>query len=227
MTSFYPVFSVLVSPVKAFRALAEGSYATSVAPFVLCGLISILVALGVNPIMEAIITNTLPTAENGAPAAMLPSVSPATAPLGVLARWFLQAGFLWLCIQLVHAPVRFSTVLTVVAYSFIVISIGELLTIAVIHLQGVEQTTSPLTLYGDFGLNRLFPGTTSMAVESLLRSVTLFTVWQLALLTIGLTVAAKMKPGRAFLVSFTTWLLPVLLSAASFSFFEKIRSLTM
>lgn len=224
MTSFYPVFSVIVSPVKAFRSLTEESYAY-IAPFVLCGLISILVALGVNPVMEAILSNTLPSA--AAQEMTPPTINPVTAPLGVLARGLLQAGLLWLCIQLVNVPVRFSTVLTVVAYSLIAVSLGELATVGLLHLQGVGQATNPLVLYGDFGLNRLFPGITNMAVESLLRSVTLFTVWQLALLTVGLTVAAKMKPGRAFAVSFATWLLPVLLSAASFSFFEKIRSLSM
>jgi hypothetical protein len=66
-----------------------------------------------------------------------------------------------------------------------------------------------------------------MAMESLLRSIGVFSVWHLVLLTTGLTVIGRMRPGRAFLVSFVTWVFPALLGAATFSFLEKIRSLTM
>jgi hypothetical protein len=227
MTAVYPLFRVFVSPFKTFQSLTESSRAAWIPPFVLCALLSILVALGVEPIMQAILTNNLPPGAEMAQKATPQSPSPLVAPVGVMIRWLVNATFLWLLIHLVSAPARFSTVFTVVAYAFTVVAIGDALGVAMIHYQGVERVSSPLALYGDFGLNRIIPGSYSMAVESLLRSVTLFSVWHLALLTIGLTVMAGIKPARAFLVSLIVWLFPALLGAASFSFFEQIRSLAM
>jgi hypothetical protein len=228
MTSVYPAFTVLFSPVKAFQSLSEESRTGWVPAFILCGLLSILIAYGLDPIMQAVITNNLPPGSEAAgQTAIAPSANPITAPLGVLGRWLVHAGFLWLCIQLVSVPVRFSKVLTVVAYAFISVSIGEALSIALIHYQGVAQITNPLALYGEFGLNQILPGDYSLAVESLLRSVSIFSIWHLGLLTVGLTVFGKMKPGKAFLVSFVTWIFPVLLGAATFSLFHQVRSLTM
>ncbi len=60
MTSFYPVLSVLFNPVKAFRSLPESSRLTWLVPFVLCGVLSILTTLEINPILQAILTNNLP-----------------------------------------------------------------------------------------------------------------------------------------------------------------------
>lgn len=227
MTSFYPALSVLYTPVKAFRSLPESSRLTWLVPFVLCGVLSILTTLGINPILQAILTNSLPVGADASQTGVAQSATAYVAPLGVVARWLIQAGFLWMLVQLVNTPVRFSTILTVVAYSFIVVSIGELLGVALIHYQGVENVTNPMVLYGDFGLNRLLPGTYTMAAEGMLRSITVFTVWHLALLTVGMTVLARLSAKRAFLVSFVTWAFPILLGAASFSFFDKIRSLTL
>ena len=100
------------------------------------------------------------------------------------------------------------------------------MSVGLLYYRGYNQLTDPLSVYGDFGLYQLFPGSYGMAVESILRSISVFSVWYLVLLTVGLVILGKMRSVRAFLVSFIVWVFPVLLGATALSFFDKIRSLT-
>lgn len=226
MTGFYPLLTILYAPKKAFGLLSESTRHVWLAPFVLCAFLSVLVAWGMGPITQTIIANNLPAGVELTQKAIPGPASPFIAPLGVLVRFILQAGFLWACIYLINTPMSFSRVLAVVGYSSIVVAIGELMSVGLLYYRGYNQLTDPLSVYGDFGLYQLFPGSYGMAVESILRSISVFSVWYLVLLTVGLVILGKMRSVRAFLVSFIVWVFPVLLGATALSFFDKIRSLT-
>lgn len=234
MISLYPVLTMFFTPVTTFRSLTCNPRYGWVPPFLVCGLLSIVIAWGMAPIMHALFVNNLP--QNAAQVQMSTALTSlqqqqqiglVIAPLGLLVRWLIHAGCLWLLIQLVNAPIRFSTILMVVGYAFTVVSLGDMLSVLTLHWHGVQQAHNPFILFGEFGLNRLIPGPYGPGLESLLRSISVFSLWQLMLLITGLSVVGELERKKAVAVSLVTWFSPILFSAGVFMFFDKIRALSL
>lgn len=219
MISLYPVLAMFFAPVMTFRSLASQPRYGWVPPFLVCGLCSIVMTWGTAPIMRALFVNHLPSDVGQARISdMLISMQQqqqidlVTAPLDLLVRWLVHAGCLWLLIQLMNTPIRFSTTLMVVGYACTVVSLGDLLNLLTLHWHGVDQARDPLALLGAFGLDRVAPGTQGPGMESLLRRVNVFSLWHLTLLITGLSIAGGLERKKAVAVSLVTWLVPLSLT---------------
>ncbi len=227
MTSVFSVVTVLFAPSNTFKNIPEAGKWRWMPPLLVGSVFSMVIAWAADPVRTAVFFNNLPT-EIGETINPRPPQSPGLymAPVGVLMRYLIQAGFIWLLIQLVNPPVRFSTVFTAVSYACIVLSIGDMLSLSVIHYHGVENVSNPFVLMGLFGIDQMVQEPMGMAMESLLRNISIFAIWHLALMTIGLSELGKLTILKAVFVAFVSWAFPVLLGAATFSFFDRARALT-
>lgn len=215
MIDLSPVWSVFFMPVRTFKALACASQEAWIAPFLVYGALSVLVAWGSAPALSAGLKQAW--FAHGAPApadavedaiALVSGQQPARlliAPLALLAGWLAQAGLIWLLIRLRGRPPSSATLLTIVGYAGAVVALGELLSLMSVYWHGFQQAVSPFVLFGDFGVYRLVE-TESLLVEGALRSINPFSIWSLTLMTMGLSLTGRLGYGTAGMVAVAAWL---------------------
>jgi hypothetical protein len=203
---------VVFEPGETFERLRAAP--SWVAPFVVLGIGNICAywlqsGIGLKAIESASVT--APEAEKadqlmeflGAARVLILGVS----PLLMLVKWVAAAAVLYWLMVLVKNDVRFKPVLSVTAHCWVVTLLGEYMNLLILHLKGLHGGGEPADLNVVLGLDILLGDSDRMILATFLKNITVFSVWYVCLMTLGLSrVIGVSKRQAAFAVIFL-WLL--------------------
>lgn len=135
----------------------------------------------------------------------------AIAPIYLLLRWLVIAGVLYfLAILLGTEALKFKTVYTVVVYSEMILLLMGVINILLLYLKGVDSVHHITDLQAIVGLDVLLTDkTANLPLFTLLNSVNVFSIWYLATLTIGISIATNFSKLKAGVLVTSVWLIGV------------------
>lgn len=135
-----------------------------------------------------------------------------SAPLGVLIFGGLFAVISYIAISVLSERSNFRKYFTLFLYSFVVVSVGILLSNIMLRLKGVENIRSFSDLTVSFGPAVLVDPEGSKILFSLLSTLDIFSVWSYLLLGAGAMYVFGLTKKGAILVVVPVWLLWVLVA---------------
>jgi hypothetical protein len=131
-------------------------------------------------------------------------------PLGVLILQLIVAGLTYILVTIMSQRATFKQYLTLNFFSSIPAMIGQLLSVVIIRLRGLEGIMGPEDARMSFSLRALAPPD-SAPMKGLYGGVEFFTIWSLVLLVMGLMSVFGMKRSQALGVVIPMWLIMVVM----------------
>jgi len=127
-------------------------------------------------------------------------MAPITTPVVMLIMLVVMAGVMYLALLAAGGEVRYKGLLSVAVFTAPIGLLQVLLTFIVLKLRGPEALQTVADFQVTFGLDLLLPQDASVPkfVEGLLRGVSPFSLWSLALTAIGVRVVEKQTKGAAW-----------------------------
>jgi len=200
---------ILHDPTRAYAELGRrGGWG---APFLLCTAVMGATAILTFPYVKHILLLSFPPDASqthvdavlrGASRTMI--LAPMWAGITLALRWVLEAGVVFLVVIAISGWMSFKKAMTLIAYSFIPICLGIILTVFVLWLKGFDNINEAGDLLVAYGPN-LFLEDPAGIKGALAKSVDLFAVWRLLLLGMGLQAMAKLRVSGAFVVVLVFW----------------------
>jgi hypothetical protein len=130
-------------------------------------------------------------------------------PVLVALKMLILAGILKLMVTLGGLEVVFKKLFSFVSNAGMIILLEGLATFAVIKARGDEIQTME-EMMPALGLDLLIRGQFSKAVEAGLHFFSIFEIWYIVVLVVGLAALAKCSKSKAFLLTLPVWLVPML-----------------
>jgi hypothetical protein len=130
-------------------------------------------------------------------------------PVLVALKMLILAGILKLMATLGGLEVVFKKLFSFVSNAGMIILLEGLATFAVIKARGDEIQTME-EMMPALGLDLLIRGQFSKAVEAGLHFFSIFEIWYIVVLVVGLAALAKCSKSKAFLLTLPVWLVPML-----------------
>lgn len=144
-----------------------------------------------------------------------------TTPFAIPVVWVVLAGLLLLAANLTlgaEAEVKFRKVFSMVAWSSLVSSLAIILLTALMLMKGTSLgvTTDPTPLLPAQPL-----GEPKTLTHRLLSKLDIFTIWQLILWTLGLSVFYRVAPQKAAIPVLSLWIIWIVVSVVAGGFLGK------
>ncbi len=130
-------------------------------------------------------------------------------PVLVALKMLILAGILKLMATLGGLEIVFKKLFSFVSNAGMIILLEGLATFAVIKARGDEIQTME-EMMPALGLDLLIRGQFSKAVEAGLHFFSIFEIWYIVVLVVGLAALAKCSKSKAFLLTLPVWLVPML-----------------
>jgi hypothetical protein len=134
-------------------------------------------------------------------------------PVLLFLRWLLLASMLWLTAAVFLDTLTYRKVLSIVAFSYLPILGRDAVSCMVLLLRGEDALRHGDGMTVALGLNLLFPSM-PLPWSALAGSVSIFEVWFVTLLVVGISKATPARPSLALAIVMPTWLIAVVLQAA-------------
>jgi hypothetical protein len=207
------VFSMFLDPASAVERIG-GKWIWTI-PMALLGVVSALLAWVIGPLSMRIVLRNPPDGmsreqlrQSLAMAEKFAGVGIVIAPLTAIAVTLVLALLLLVACQVLGISGRFPQFFNLVSMASIVKVVGALASFAVIvakgpDIQSMEELSPP------FGLDLLLPEGTNHALLAAVNYFSIFQVWFLIVLALGLAAFAKTSKGKAFLAITPLWALPL------------------
>ena len=135
--------------------------------------------------------------------------------IGIPIVALIVAGVLVLMCKMVGAQLQFKTMFGITSYAMLPGLISSILAIIVMFLKNPEDFNLQNPLFFNAGAFFTPPPTTGKFLYSLASSIDLFTFWNIALLAVGISVAARKVPfSKALTAVIIPWVIWVLVKSA-------------
>jgi hypothetical protein len=215
-------WEVLFEPRRAFRAL--GDRTPWLAPWLVVSVLSIALTILLISLSErasAHMMADLPSSERTTMIQrqldQMKIVTVSTAPVALLVRWMATSVCLWALAILTAGAAGWKAMLSIVAYSALPGVLGKAVDLVVAWVDGPEFTAEMIPVIGSAtSFAALWPGAIDNAwAKALLAQVTPFTLWGLALWTVGVKERLDLGWRKSSAVTGPVWLLLVALGAAA------------
>lgn len=129
-------------------------------------------------------------------------------PVGVLLMQLIVAGISYILVTILSQRATFKQYLTLNFFTGIPAMIGQLISVIMIRMRGVEEIMGPDDARMSFSLRALAPQDSAVQ-KGLFGSVEFFTIWSLVLLALGLQRVFGMSRTQAIAVLVPIWLIYV------------------
>jgi hypothetical protein len=224
VTDFLRMLRVLVSPTDVFEEQREAP--TFWVPWLLLCVLLLAVSFLSFPY-------TLAAARLGAAAQGRPFPAAAenimrfsmivAVPLITLVMLLLTAGVMYLVLMAVGGEVRYKGLMSVAVFSGMLGVLQVLATFAVLKLRGPDGLTTFADYQVSFGLDLLLPADTALPkfVEAMMKGISPFSVWGLAITAIGIRTMEKTSKGAAWTAAAVSLVLGLVIGGVGASFGPK------
>ena len=139
-------------------------------------------------------------------------------PIVTLVMMLLTAGVMYLVLMAAGGEVRYKGLLSVAVFSGAALGVLQVLaTFAVLKLRGPEGLTTLADYQVSFGLDLLLPTDTSVPkfVEAMLKGISPFSVWGLAITATGIRTMERTSKGAAWTAAVVSLVLGLLVAGLS------------
>jgi hypothetical protein len=127
-------------------------------------------------------------------------------PVGVLLMQLIVAGISYILVSILSQRATFKQYLALNFFTGIPAMVGQLISVLIIRMRGVEEIMGPDDARMSFSLRALAPPD-SAVLKGLFASVEFFTIWSLVLLALGLQRVFGMSRAQAIAVLIPIWLI--------------------
>ncbi len=219
------LLSVFVEPKVVFDYLSVRSDFWR--PFITASAITMVITYFTVPITWSIQKDLMlamgkPLPEQGINPTLIAFLGAVFAPVGLAVALIISAGIVWLLALLMSGSARYPQVLSIMVYSFFPTLLATVIGAVVMlvtnpqftGMETVLQTLQPVQYYTS--LAAVIPS--GLFVSKLLSHVSLFTIWGLYLLYIGLVRSIKMKSAQSLTI--VVIMLILQLAVASYQAFQ-------
>lgn len=215
MTVFSRFISILTAPARVFDDIREGRVGWRQPWLIISVLYMIVTWLGL-PIQLALLELN---PQNLSPDKLDPQIRMMESfgwiwvvltPVGVLLMQLIVAGLSYILVTILSQRATFKHYLALNFFTGIPAMIGQLISVVLIRMRGVEEIMGPDDARMSFSLRALAPAD-SAVMKGLFGSVEFFTIWSLVLLAMGLQRVFGMGRGQAIAVLVPIWLIYVIM----------------
>ncbi len=197
-------------PSLLFKELKEKP--TWLLPFIIICVVSIIFAFIMQPVQTQLMILNIP---EDSVASMIEQTNKfklvgfSLIPLFTILKLAIVSGLLLLGTYIVTDKLKFKQIFSVVCWSNIILLLGGILNVFILYLKGVDTINDPTDM-ATVGLN-IFFNTKSLgvALNALLSEISVFSIWYIVLITIGLMIVGELSKGKAIFVSVFIWLITV------------------
>jgi len=204
----------MLEPATLFDDLKEKP--TWLTPFIIVSLISIVIALLMQPAQAQLVVQQLQ--EKMSPEMVEQVISKAKSfnivglaitPLMILLKWSILSALVLVVSFLFTENFKYKQAFSIVSYSSLVLLLGDVFNTGIIYLKGIESITGPFDL-SNIGLNVFFSlESTGMGMYSFLSEITVFAIWNIVIVAIGFMGMANLNKVKAGTASAIVWLVVV------------------
>jgi hypothetical protein len=217
MGAVLDLFRVLFSPTEVFERVRERPKFWL--PWIGLSVILIVVSYLLMPFTHAAMASRIAAIAQQNPnaaaqAEKFQSIGLAFTPIILLIGLLIAGGLLWLLVMLLAGgEAKFTTLLSVAAYTALPSILLQVAGLIVLQMKGVDSVSSMEDLRPPLGLNLLAPGATGF-MGAVLAGINPFTIWGMILTAIGVQVTHKTSKGSAYTVAIIAMLLGVMIGGA-------------
>ena len=138
-------------------------------------------------------------------------------PLVTLVMLLLTAGVMYLVLMAVGGEVRYKGLMSVAVFSGMLGVLQILATFAVLKLRGPDGLTTFADYQVSFGLDLLLPADTTLPkfAEAMMKGISPFSLWGLAITAIGIRTMEKTSKGAAWTAAVVSLVLGLLVAGLS------------
>ncbi|MEE9166379.1 MAG: YIP1 family protein [Candidatus Neomarinimicrobiota bacterium] len=204
---------LILEPSRLFLNLKEKP--TWIVPFVIVAVAGIIIAILMQPaqaqvtvvkLQEMLSPDQIDAALQRAKRFGL--ITASIVPLVTLIRWAIVSGLILMLTNLFTEKLNFKQSLSIISYSNLIPLAGSAVNTAAIYIKGLETISSSYDLWL-IGLNFWSREAIGMPLFLFLSEISVFSVWYLVLVVLGLNTIADLSRGKAAFVAVFTWLLGV------------------
>jgi hypothetical protein len=136
-------------------------------------------------------------------------------PIAVLLSLLIGTVLLWIGVSLTGSEARFSSLLSVLTYSYVTYAAYSILTSVVVHVRGMESIASMADVRAQLGLDLLAPSA-GRFLSTLLGGINPFSIWGVWMTGTGIAVTAGPSKNAGYWAAGMAYLVGlVILSAVS------------
>ena len=205
--------NLILEPSRLFKSLKEKP--NWLIPFIIVSILGIVFALLMQPASAQVsIAKLQETLTSGQieqamqTAKRLGWISISLLPLITLIRWSIISALFLTLSNLFTDKMNFKKTFSIVSYCNIILALGMGVNVGTIYLRGLDTVSSPHDLWL-IGLNFWSPETLGLPMSLFLSEITVFSVWYVVLITLGLKIVADLSKWKAVFISVFVWLLSV------------------
>lgn len=203
--------NLILEPSKLFQSLKDNP--SWLMPFIIVSVVGIILAILMQPahvhlstirLQETLSPDQVDAALQRAKRLGLMGLS--LLPFITLIRWAIIGGLILIIAGLFTEKLNFKQSFSIISYTNLIVLLGSAVNTGAVYLKGVESISSPYDLWL-IGLNFWSQETVGLPLYLFLSEITVFSVWYVILITIGLITIADLSKGKAAFVSIFVWLL--------------------
>lgn len=206
------ILYLFVEPTRLFTELKENS--SWIPSFIIVSLISIIIALLLKPAQTQLVIQQFQNKLN--PEQIEQALSQSRpfsiagltfTPLLILMKWTLLSGLILLGVFIFNDSFQFKQSFSIISYSSLIPLMGKIFNTGIIYLNGIYTVNSPHDL-NTIGLNIFFtPESVGIGFYSFFSAMSVFSIWYIVVVAIGLMVMANLDRVWAGFVSTFIWIL--------------------
>ncbi len=126
-------------------------------------------------------------------------------PAAIIIKNLITAGLLYGMINLWTDRVRFKKLFSVAIHSWIIVLIAKYCNLLILNLKGTDQLLYLDDLKVNLGLDILLKGNENIFIKTIFENITIFSLWYLVVLTIGVAIVSGMSLKKASIAVLFVW----------------------
>jgi hypothetical protein len=220
------IIDTFANPTDAFRNIAESPKWFFV--FILIGGISIGIALLLHPYVRHVTFLMLPqdTTDPEMYSILefidrISMIGYIINPLIMLLRWVIIGAMIyWLAIIMNAGAFKYNQLYSSIVYAELILVVMSIVNVIILYYRGLESVAHPYDLQAIVGLEVLLWGWENYEfLYIVLKSINVFTIWYIAVLTIAVSVIGKINKYKSAVIVCIVWFVVVVFQAVFASIF--------
>jgi len=128
-------------------------------------------------------------------------------PLFLLIGFLFTAVILWLIIRIFSDETEFKKIFSMVVHSRIILFMGSLLSLIILQLRGLQSIKSAADIQVSLGLDLFLRNPDlDLPLKAFLSNINVFSIWWIVLISLGISIAAKISRTKAIVIAIFFWL---------------------
>lgn len=131
----------------------------------------------------------------------------ALSPLLLILKFLIISVVLWLIVQF-FTEVDFKRIFSVVVHCGIITFLGSILSFIILKLRGFQSIKSAVDIQVSLGLDIFLRNSDiNLPFKAFLSNINVFSIWWIVLISLGISIAAKISRTKAIVIAIFFWLL--------------------